>query len=317
LALGSQRPALKRSRSLTEYMLQPPQLEDIVGYRLRRRESVSKGLKRVIRDELRSAREQLAGSSPSDDSIHEARKSIKKARAVLGLIAHHVHADGATRRLRRAGRWLSPIRDAVATIESARTLCAQASHPLTADTCSAIGRKLKQQRTRLGRFAKRADLVDRAARSIERVERSAGRWDWKSMDASTLVSEVRRSYKKARQGMREARGSGSPAFHEWRKRVKTLWYALRLLEQRVPVDPQLAELKRLEEWLGDDHNLVVLRARVAANGRPDLGQARLRRVRQLVAERQQELRRKALKVGARVFSERPKAFERHLCALRG
>jgi hypothetical protein len=47
-----------------------------VGYQLRRRESVSKGLKRVIRDELRSATEQLAGSSPSDDSIHEARKSI-------------------------------------------------------------------------------------------------------------------------------------------------------------------------------------------------------------------------------------------------
>ena len=109
--------------------------------------------------------------------------------------------------------------------------------------------------------------------------------------------------------------AGPPAFHEWRKQIKTLWYALRLLEQRVPVDLQLTEL--LEEWLGDDHNLVVLRARVAANGRPDLGQARLRRVRQLVAERQQELRRKALNVGARVFSERPKAFERHLRALRG
>ena len=52
--------------------------------------------------------------------------------------------------------------------------------------------------------------------------------------------------------MPEARGSGSPAFHEWRKRIKTLWYALRLLEQRVPMDPQLTELKRLEEWLGDD-----------------------------------------------------------------
>ena len=117
--------------------------------------------------------------------------------------------------------------------------------------------------------------------------------------------------------MPEARGSGSPAFHEWRKRIKTLWYALRLLEQRVPMEPQLTELKRLEEWLGDDHNLVVLRAQVAANGSPDLGQARRRRVRQVVAERQQELRRKALNVGARVFNERPKAFERHLRALRG
>jgi hypothetical protein len=298
-------------------MLQPPLLEDIVGYRLRRRESVSKGLKRVITEELRSAREQLSGSAPSDDSIHEARKSIKRARAVLDLIAGHIDADGADKRLRRAGRWLSPIRDAVATIESSRMLCAQASDPLTADTCSAIGRKLKQQRTRLGRFAKRADLTGRAARSIERVERSVRRWDWKRIDASTLVSEVRRSYKKARQGMRLARGSGSPAFHEWRKRIKALWYALRLLDKRIPVNPRLTELQRLEEWLGDDHNLVVLRAQVAATGLPDLGQARVRRVRQLVVERLHELRRKALNTGARVFSERPKVFERHLHALRG
>ena len=161
---------------------------------LRRRESRLEGLKRAhSRRALDLAREQLAASSPSDDSIHEARKNIKQARAVLGLIADHVDADGATRRLRRAGRWLSPIRDAVATIESARTLCAQASHPLTADTCSAIGRKLKQQRTRLGVLRNAADLVDRAARSIERVERSAGRWDWKGHGRFDAGLEVRRS----------------------------------------------------------------------------------------------------------------------------
>ena len=140
-----------------------------MGYRLRRRESVSKGLKRVIwrRASIgKGAACQLVAIGRLDSRGSEEHQE-GSSRAWPD--SDHVHADGATRRLRRAGRWLSPIRDAVATIESARTLCAQASHPLTADTCSAIGRKLKQQRTRLGRFAKRADLIDRAARSIERV----------------------------------------------------------------------------------------------------------------------------------------------------
>ena len=75
------------------------------------------------------------------------------------------------------------------------------------------------------------------------------------MDASRLVSGVRRSYKKARQVMRKARRSGSPAFHEWRKRIKTLWYALRLLEYRVPVDPQLTELSSTFARFGDSDSL--------------------------------------------------------------
>jgi CHAD domain len=278
---------------------------------LRRKESVSKGLKRVMRDELQAAREQLDGPSPSEDAIHEARKSIKKARAVLRLISEHVDPDSTTKRLRRAGRLLSPIRDAEATLESVRTLCAKGSRTLTAEHCSEVGHKLKQQKTRLGRFARRADIIGRAARSIQRVERSVERWDWKQMNASKLISEVRRSYKQARQGLHEARGSrGSVAFHEWRKRIKTLWYALRLLERRVPVGPQLTELKRLEEWLGDDHNLMLLRKQVATKGRPNLAQAGVRRVRQLATQRQLELRKMALSTGMRVFNDKPKEFER-------
>jgi hypothetical protein len=50
----------------------------VVAYRLRVRESIGKGLKRVVRKELRSAIDALDDPNPSDDAIHEARKSIKK-----------------------------------------------------------------------------------------------------------------------------------------------------------------------------------------------------------------------------------------------
>ena len=74
-----------------------------MAYRLRLDESVADGLRRLARKELKSAADTLRqGETPDDDAIHEARKSMKKVRAIV----HLVDADGgrglgrATRRLR-------------------------------------------------------------------------------------------------------------------------------------------------------------------------------------------------------------------------
>src|SRR5271154_3986471 len=70
----------------------------LMAYRLERGESVIKGLKRVVRDEMESASDCLSGKKTKqagrktnhagkptnrDEAIHGARKSIKKIRAVL------------------------------------------------------------------------------------------------------------------------------------------------------------------------------------------------------------------------------------------
>jgi hypothetical protein len=101
-------------------------------------------------------------------------------------------------------------------------------------------------------------------------------------------------------------GGGAIAFHQWRKRVKTLWYALRLLEERWPRRRLLSDLERLETWLGEDHNVLTLRTHTLRHGRlppPARGA-----VKALTARRQRELRRRALAVGKRVFSATSKAF---------
>ena len=54
-------------------------------------------------------------------------------------------------------------------------------------------------------------------------------------------------------------------FHDLRKRVKDHWYHIRLLEGLWTDVMQAHEksLKDLETWLGDDHNLAVLRERIS------------------------------------------------------
>jgi hypothetical protein len=280
-----------------------------VAYRLRAHESVAKGLKRVVSNELQLAIDQLDRAQPSDESIHEARKSIKKARAVLQLADGAFDAESAITQLRRAAHLLSPLRDAEAMIEMAGALCARAGRSLPAETCSALSETLRHRKAGVSRVARRGHSVRKAVRSLQRVQRSAAVWKWKQVRSSTLISQIRRSYKKARRRMRGlSAGSPPDTFHAWRKGIKKLWYAARLLEHRVSVRRQMTDLGHLESWLGDDHNLVVLQPQIT-NGRRLLGaQRRAARVEQIVNRRQHDLRRKALTVGTRVFNDSPKKF---------
>src|SRR5438067_6120186 len=90
-----------------------------MAYRLRPDESVTRGLRRLATKQLESARDELRqGTPPSDEAIHEARKSIKKVRAILALIETD---DGkgvgrSQKRLRAVGHTLSALRDADAML---------------------------------------------------------------------------------------------------------------------------------------------------------------------------------------------------------
>ena len=100
-------------------------------------------------------------------------------------------------------------------------------------------------------------------------------------------------------------------FHTWRRRVKDHWYQVRLLEGlNAAVRARARRLKQLETLLGDDHNLVLLRATILS------APARFGRDRATVlilgciAEYQAALRSRALRLGHRLFIRRPKVFRK-------
>ena len=104
----------------------------------------------------------------------------------------------------------------------------------------------------------------------------------------------------------------APAFHQWRKRIKALWYQLRLFEElHRGASARVLTLKRLERWLGEDHDLALLHAIVRDGGAQLSGDARTPTlVLGSVVRSQGSLRARALKVGRRVFAGGAKDFER-------
>jgi CHAD domain-containing protein len=281
-----------------------------VSFRLREDESVAKGLNRLVRKQLCSAVDRLT-SDGSDEAIHDARKRIKKVRAVLHLAGTDLGGDRALKRLRRGSHALAPLRDMDALIGTARSLGPSRGAGQT--TLAGVIRQLTTDNTRLNTTARRDAVRTEAARALDRVRRDARDWHWKHIDDSLLANAIKRCYKRARKAMRDVRTERQEErFHNWRKRVKTLWYALRLLEDRAPeLRRSIADLKRLETWLGDDHNLLVLQEHFTS-ATSKAGPRLPVDLRMLTDRRHRELRRQALAVGSRLFAQPPKVFAQRL-----
>ena len=106
-----------------------------------------------------------------------------------------------------------------------------------------------------------------------------------------------------------ARDPEDAQFHTWRRRVKDHWYHMRLLDGFNPHSQiRMRRLKQLETWLGDDHDLVVLRATIL-EAPARFGDERMTAVvLGCMAKYQTTLRRRALKRGDQLFASTPTAF---------
>jgi hypothetical protein len=282
-----------------------------VAFVLRLRHSLKHELRRIAKKELERTPGELE-VRPSDATIHEARKSVKKVRAILRLLADE-SKPGARRkdekRLRHAGRSLALLRDADAMIQTFDDLCRRHPRLLPEHTSAIVRRHLAESKSCSTVKARQANVLARTARRLRSVERSTHDWRVPALHAHELAPAIGKAYRAGRKAMRETleRNRAADA-HRWRRRAKTLWYQLRLVESLAPrVTTFVRDLKRLETLLGDDHNLHVLAAELDAIARSPL-KAGIDKVIDAASADQERLRRRAFEVGQRLFAERPKRF---------
>lgn len=283
-----------------------------MAFHLEGRGHLAKQLERIVDDALASAQQALADEGADQEGIHEARKSVKKARAVLRLLRAPLDDDYAEGddQLRKVAHALSSLRDADAALDVLERLHVQHPTAVTPIVVRTVRRGLQGRKRRTQGSAEtvvpwaRAALARAKGRIPARIGR-VGRF-------RNVRAGVVRGYREAREAMP---GFGvddaAPAFHEWRKRIKTLWYQLRLFEElHRGASTRVLTLKRLEGWLGEDHDLALLQA-IVRDGGARYGDARTQTlVLGSVARSQASLRARALKVGRRVFARGAKDFER-------
>jgi CHAD domain-containing protein len=284
-------------------------------------ERVPDAFQRIVEEQVQRAVSTLEQADAGDleAAVHDCRKRGKKLRALIRLVrpalgkAYRPANDA----FRDAGRHLSPLRDAHAAIATFDTLIAASPDRLpngglgaVRSGLAALADEAARARDRRARAEHAAGLFREGRRRLARTTLAARGWD-------AVGPGLERTYRAGRRGLAEARQRPQPAaLHEWRKRAKDGWYHVRLLHGAAPsiLEPLEERLHGVADALGDAHDLAVVCDRLRATPDGFGGRAPVRATCHLADDRRDMLERRALRVGARLYAEKPKGYGDRMAA---
>lgn len=272
---------------------------------------------------------ELAGERSPDvaTAVHEARKDLKRLRSLVRLLRPGLPKDVYRREadaLREVSRGLGARREADALVETVDVLRDPAAGRVPATTLDALRDALVARASAAGSRDDAASgdgriaAVDDLARAVaalrevrERVLDGALAVDGRT----ALAAGLGRSYARAHGAFAAVREEDPTAedLHEWRKRVKDLWYQQRLLAPAWPAVLKAAanEARDASKLLGDDHDLAELLEVLRDPAGPAAQvPADTRELVPIVEARRAALLADARAYGARLHAEKPKAFAR-------
>ena len=282
-------------------------------FELSQEESAGDGIRRIVCEQIEGAiRAANSKQNGKGSPVHSTRTHLKKARAALRLASNEIDRDiwrREDRSLRKVGQLISDVRDAEVRLQTVRQL-----REFTR------GRKRSFRETEellafeldsfLAAFAEwPAEARQRLNQTLDRIR------DWPLDDLSfkQLHKCVQETYKRGRKSLRTAVKKGSTQrLHTFRKRVKELWYQLRILRPLAPgVFTELTdELRAIGRFLGQLHDLAFVEERLASIGPANKSGDRI--ITALIESREKELEQTALALGERFYAERPRQFSRRM-----
>lgn len=288
-------------------------------------------MRRLARRQLRSAIGELTDpDGDRADAIHDSRLRLKKLRSLVRLVRKSAPAvfRGENAALRDVARSLSTQRDRQAIVEALDKLLAHAEHEW--DETSGHLPALRELRSRFAEsqeYESNGDdgdwLVGHAAEEMRAALERVKEWTAHVHDDGVVVAGFADTYRRARLALDAVLTSTTAEnLHEWRKQIKYHRYQTRLFQQAWPamLEAHCEELKRLSDFLGDDHDLVLLRQALAENDAAQPGDPAFAELSDLIERRRAELQAEAIPLGRLLFAEKPKhltrRFVHYWCAYR-
>lgn len=266
-------------------------------------QSVRHSLPRAVDTELSDALTLLRSTSESSSKrVHETRKHLKRARALLRLGAPGKKARRLQARLGLVARSLGRVRDPVAQADTWH----RGEDYFEQPEREIVGAALAERRARLATPAREGLRLARAARVLEDVKERVARLDLHKASTRSVEHEARVAYRRARRALELVRSEPTAEnVHELRRAAKRHQYQLQFLEQLAPkrLKAQRKQLHHLTELLGLHHDVVGIEEQVVT--RAPMSGAGFERW-------QADLLTSALELSLDAFDERPRAFEKRL-----
>ena len=242
-------------------------------------------------------------------AVHQSRKALRRARAVLGLIGAALpnrEQRAVKTALQEARRALSTVRDHAVAPEALAQLALD-------DGDQAIARRvLSNAAEAVPALAETKQLLaESAARAAAQAEALQTALP-QEIDWDTVAEGIRTTYGDARRASAAAKWS-KPWFHTWRRRSKELVYQLELIARHA--GPRVTaihdELSGVTDTLGPAVDLIMVREFVAtyAQGIPPEAIAHMR---DSIDHQLDDLMKAARKAARDAFHQKPKKLEKRI-----
>ncbi len=283
---------------------------------LKLQELARKEIKRII------AALRTLNAATLDGLTHDLRKRLKRLRALLWLLREsfgkkrYRAEDGV---FREAGRALGAMRDAQALLKTHDRLQQRFFPVKPPALMRAMRQKLSAHERECAAALFGSAALGKQIVSLQAALDRVAEWPVADYGWKELRRAVKRSYQRSRESCEQARDAPDAArLHRWRKRTKDFSLHLRLLRRTDPVlmEELAHDYNVLGEFLGDDHDLVVLRAAVEKQRATILHRPARAAFLQLLDLRREELCEAAFALGERLHADSPTIFARELSAHR-
>ena len=291
-----------------------------MAYRLEAGESIADGFRRLLLEQMHEIIDDLSNPEINrDQGVHDARKGCKRLRAAYRLIRDEIGVELYRQenvRFRDTARLLAGARDSWVMVKTLNKLISVHQDQLPPRAFAGVQQILIQRyESLLAREQDSRRTMPMILDSMEVACSQAENLPIVHNNFSVFREGLQRTYTRGRTAMSSAYTQpGSEIFHEWRKRAKYLWHQIEILEALWPkVFTMLAdELHTLSDYLGDDHDLAVLRAMILNQVKGFGDERELMRLVSLIDRERLELEALARPLGERLYFDSPKTFVQRL-----
>src|SRR6476619_2679399 len=250
------------------------------------------------------------------EAVHEVRKTLKRWRALLRLLARPLgeQADQLRSEARALMRGIADARDVQSALDALSDV-RKTDLPFSATSIETIRTRLTEKRDAAEARAFTKSMRDRLARYFDYATLSLERWPLEAIDFDIVTDGLTSTYRRARQLLPDSWSDAEAEhLHDLRRRVVEHRHQMDLV---APLWPRLGrvwaeEAQRLRNRLGSCQDLAVLTEFTTPHQPLAPWRSRLA---PLIAARRGVHLKTAQRLAGRLLVEKPKAFRQRISAL--
>lgn len=294
-------------------------------YRFKKNETFKSGFQRIVREELGNSQTILDAEVVTPKGIHSIRKSLKRLRSLMRLVAPAIGKTDLqkhNREIRDIAGLMAARRDQAVMQQTLQALKEGIKKPSggkqsrrSADSIfAAVDQALGVTQDEDGGDTNlKGTEVAKIRARLERETRILAQTAFRKKGFEAVRDGLSNSYRAARKRMSGSElNPDNEAFHELRKSLQWHWHQMALLAAAWPelFEARAASARNVSQLLGEDHDLAVLNERVQSE--PALTSPTKRSFANLCEQRQQKLRTLAKIRIQQLFSEKPAVFTQRI-----